>query len=110
MKFYFFFRRDPLQPGCWSIICAHGRSYEFYAETVYPSFEDNFIATKCHSIKALKAGKCNNGRKVPMGFATPKSARGNHFLFTNSKSPFGRGSGKTEKMRHLKCKPMMRLN
>lgn len=100
---------DPLQPGCWSIICAHGRSYEFFAETVYPGFENNFIAIRCNSLKALKAGKCNNSRKVSMGIATPKSARGNHFLTTNSKSPYGQGLGRLAKMRHLHCKPL-RLN
>lgn len=69
-------------------MCAHGRSYEFYAESVYPGNELNFISTRCNSIGSLKRGKCS-GKRIPMGIATPSSAKGNHFLHTNSRPPFG---------------------
>lgn len=87
---YFKNRRDPLQPGCWSIFCAHSRSYRYFAETVYPGNEQNFIATKCSSLSAYKLGRCEGGRPIPMGIATPTSARGSYYLETNKKSPFGR--------------------
>lgn len=82
------FRRYALQPGCWTIVCAHSRSYEYYAETVRPGNENNFIATRCNSFSSFKNGKCS-GRPIPMGINTPPTARGSYYLHTNKKSPFG---------------------
>lgn len=83
-----YFRRYALQPGCWSIICAHSRSYEYYAETVIPGNEYNLLATRCSSFSSFKSGKCAS-KRIPMGIYTPSTARGNYYLKTNKKSPFG---------------------
>lgn len=83
--------RHPLQPGCISIICSHARSWEFYAETVVPGNELNFLATRCDSYTSLKAGKCG-GELVPMGYAVPTTAKGDYFLVTNSVKPYGMGA------------------
>lgn len=79
---------EPLPPGCMSIGCAHGRAYEYYAESVYPGNEHAFLAVKCHSMFALNAGFCR-GTKQPMGFATPPKLKGDYFLRTRGESPYG---------------------
>lgn len=78
----------PLPPGCLSIVCAHGRSWEYYAESVYPGNENNFAGIKCRSLSALNANYCP-GKSFPMGYAVPKNLKGNYFLKTNAESPYG---------------------
>lgn len=85
------FSREPLQPGCWSIFCSHSRAYYYFAESVYPGNERNFLATKCSSLSAYRQGRCEND-PIPMGIATPHTARGSYFLETNKKRPFGKRS------------------
>lgn len=79
---------QPLPPGCLSITCAHQRAPEFYAESVYPGNENNFLGVKCGSLAAYNAKYCP-GKAYPMGYATPHNLKGNYFLKTNDKSPFG---------------------
>ncbi|XP_031628400.1 vitellogenin-2-like [Contarinia nasturtii] len=79
---------QPLPPGCLSISCAHQRAPEFYAESVYPGNEFNFMAVKCGSLSALN-GKYCPGKPIPMGYATPLNIKGNYFLKTNEESPYG---------------------
>lgn len=82
------FSLDPLPPGCLTITCAHARAPEFYAESVYPGNENNFLGVKCGSLSALNGNFCP-GKKFAMGYAVPKNLKGNYFLKTNDKSPFG---------------------
>lgn len=84
---------QPLPPGCLSITCAHQRAPEFFAESVYPGNENNFLGVKCGSLAAYVAKYCP-GTPVPMGFATPQGIKGNFFLKTNDESPFGLNSTK----------------
>lgn len=93
-------RRHPLQPGCWTIFCAHGRAYEYFAETVRPGQEHNFAATRCNTLAAFKLGHCR-GPTVAMGLLAdrgPENAAGaqrpsgSYFLLTNDESPFGRAT------------------
>lgn len=49
----------------------------------------NLLATRCSSYRSLKLGKCLN-KSIPMGIYTPKYARGNYYLGTNKKSPYGK--------------------
>lgn len=81
----------PLPPGCLDIVCAHLRAPEFYAESVYPGNENNFLGVKCGSLSALN-GKFCPGKGFPMGYAVPKNLKGNYFLKTNSRTPFGMNS------------------
>lgn len=55
------------------------------------------MAFRCTSLHALKKGRCINN-KIPMGIATPKTTRGNYYLMTNKKSPFGRYISKQTKL------------
>ncbi|XP_076647999.1 pancreatic triacylglycerol lipase-like [Halictus rubicundus] len=84
------------QPGCPLIPfgksdegCNHARSWTYYAESVLNP--DGFMAIQCTSSGQFKTGKCNRANVVPMGYATPTTARGNFYLHTNSQSPFAKG-------------------
>lgn len=87
---------QPLPPGCLSITCAHQRAPEFYAESVYPGNEFNFMGVKCGSLAAYN-GKFCPGKPYPMGYATPHNLKGNFFLKTNDESPFGLNATKDYK-------------
>ncbi|CRL01824.1 CLUMA_CG015039, isoform A [Clunio marinus] len=80
----------PLMPGCLTIFCSHSRAWEYYAETVYKGNESNFIGKKCGSLLSYEIDACIR-QEVPMGYACPPTAKGNFFLKTSSKSPFGLG-------------------
>lgn len=77
-----------LQPGSFNIGSSHKRAIELYAESVYPGNEYTFQATKCNSMYSLNAGLCTKVR-APMGFAATGEGKGNFFLKTASKAPFG---------------------
>lgn len=81
----------PLQPGSYSVSSSHSRAWKYYAESVYPGNENNFLARECTSMTALNKGYCI-GPLIPVGYATPKNIKGNYFLKTNSKSPYGENS------------------
>lgn len=84
-------RSNPIQPGCHSFGCTHSRSYEYYAETVYPGNENGFMSTICSSLRMLDFGFCE-GERYPMGIACPTTLKGTLFLTTHSKAPFGLNS------------------
>lgn len=83
----------PLQPGTFDISASHGRAWKYYAESVYPGNEQNFMARKCTSMKELDSNYCN-GQLYPMGYATPFNLKGNFFLRTNAQKPYGENSKK----------------
>lgn len=76
-------------PGCLTIFCSHSRAWEYYAETVHQGNENNFIAKKCGSLSSFDLNACIRN-EIPMGYACPKTAKGNFFLRTNGSSPFGK--------------------
>ncbi|XP_017067422.1 vitellogenin-1 [Drosophila eugracilis] len=78
----------PLPAGCFSVTCAHARSWEYYAETIYPGNERNFLAVRCSSMSRLREFRCP-GDQVAMGYQVPQDIKGNYFLEVNSNSPFG---------------------
>lgn len=79
---------QPLPPGCISITCAHQRAPAYYAESVYPGNENNFIGVKCSSLSSLNSNFCT-GKGISMGYASPQNLKGNYFLSTNADSPYG---------------------
>lgn len=79
---------DPLPPGCLSIVCAHDRSWEYYAETVYPGNEMNFLGARCTSLSRVREGKCPK-QNVPMGYAVPNNIKGSYFMEVRADAPFG---------------------
>lgn len=78
----------PLMPGCFTIFCSHSRAWEYYAETVFEGNENNFIGNKCGSLHSYEINVCVR-QEVPMGYACPKTAKGNFFLKTRGEFPFG---------------------
>ncbi|EDX02579.1 vitellogenin-3 [Drosophila yakuba] len=78
----------PLPTGCFSVTCAHARSWEYFAETIYPGNERNFMAVRCNSISRMRDFRCP-GDQVPMGYQVPQNIKGNFFLEVSGDSPFG---------------------
>ncbi|XP_076292178.1 pancreatic triacylglycerol lipase-like [Lasioglossum baleicum] len=69
--------------------CDHHRSWRFYAESVCNP--NGFMGIQCTDSSQFDLGECNRVNVVPMGIATPSSARGKFYLHTNSQSPFAKG-------------------
>lgn len=72
------------QPGCNLIqdfvgSCSHGRSYLYFAESIY--IKNGFMAFECPNWSDYAAKNCT-GDPVPMGEITPNTARGTFFLET----------------------------
>lgn len=83
----------PHPTGCYTMTCAHTRASEFYAETVYPGNEKNFLAVECGSLLTLNTHYCSK-REYPMGFGTPQNISGIFYLNTNEESPYGMNATK----------------
>ncbi|EDV46470.1 vitellogenin-3 [Drosophila erecta] len=79
---------SPLPAGCFSVTCAHARSWEYFAETIYPGNERNFLAVRCNSISRMRDFRCP-GDDVPMGYQVPHNIKGNYFLEVNGALPYG---------------------
>ncbi|KAG8041042.1 hypothetical protein G9C98_002030 [Cotesia typhae] len=64
--------------------CSHHRSWIFYAESLLS--EKAFLAVRCSS-----NGKPSSTdlQIIPMGYATPREARGNYCLITSAQKPYG---------------------
>lgn len=88
----------PLMPGCMTIFCSHSRAWEYFAETVRRGNALNFLAKKCGSLHSYQIGACRVS-EIPMGIACPPSAKGNYFLKTNSKFPYGVNSRTLKKFK-----------
>lgn len=80
------------QPGCpifSSQYCSHGRSYQFFAESIVRP--DGFIAKQCTNWMDFQLGKCSNSSTAVMGEFISSEVRGTFYLETNAQSPFGKG-------------------
>ncbi|KXJ76141.1 hypothetical protein RP20_CCG010246 [Aedes albopictus] len=80
---------NSVQPGCLTVICSHSRAWEYYAESVYPGNENNFVGVKCNSLSAVIDGLCNS-MTATMGYNVSHKRKGSFFLRVHSKSPYGR--------------------
>lgn len=68
--------------------CSHGRAWKYYAESVLPGNEHNFLPTNC-----TLDGKTINcdADNYPMGFAVNSTyPKGIYILETNEKCPYGK--------------------
>ncbi|XP_059622533.1 vitellogenin-1-like [Phlebotomus argentipes] len=83
--------KDGNMPGCFSLACSHAMSWKYFAESILPGNERGFLATRCNSLSAYTQGLCIR-EPIPMGFATPLTAKGTYFLETNAAAPFGKNS------------------
>lgn len=77
-----------LQPGSLHIGSSHTRAIELYAESALPGNEHTFLAAKCNSLHSLNTGRCSR-QIVPMGFAATIAGKGNFFLKTAGRAPYG---------------------
>ncbi|RZC42700.1 Lipase and/or Abhydrolase 6 domain containing protein [Asbolus verrucosus] len=81
-----------LQPGCGldaTGLCAHSRSYEYYAESLTrgPVFQ----AIQCSSYYYFQRGSCAGNKQSPMGqLQCDVTASGDFFLETNARAPYGK--------------------
>lgn len=81
------------QPGCGIDLtgsCAHGRAYEFFAESIY---NPNFVAQGCTSANDIRYNRCTQtGETARMGGEPPNHGVTGYFILdTNAASPFARG-------------------
>lgn len=77
------------KPGCGiSLRCSHEISVQYYAETVYPGNELNFIGYQCGNYENLRRRSCVGSRSV-MGLANAGISRGIQFVPVRPSSPFG---------------------
>ncbi|XP_017490948.1 PREDICTED: vitellogenin-1-like, partial [Rhagoletis zephyria] len=81
----------PIQNGCFTSICSHSRSWQYYVESVYPGNENNFLTKRCDSPLRLKQGRCV-GEEYPMGYAVPKNLKGTYVLEVNPTAPYGKNA------------------
>ena len=79
----------PIKPGCTVFGCSHARAWQYYAESVYPGYEENFLATHCSSLRKVENGQCNESTVTPMGYAVPNDKKGTFMLSVNSQLPYG---------------------
>lgn len=68
--------------------CSHGRSYEYYAESI--NSNKGFYALPCTSLFDIKGNNCT-GDKILMGDPTPHTAQGIYYLKTSNKPTFALG-------------------
>ncbi|XP_059617748.1 uncharacterized protein LOC132262484 [Phlebotomus argentipes] len=67
--------------------CSHGRSHQYFAESI---FSDQFISYPCRSWAGYKANRC--GKKLEsMGEPLSRKARGVYYLETNGSKPYAKG-------------------
>ncbi|GBP01934.1 Vitellogenin-1 [Eumeta japonica] len=77
----------PIKPGCRILGCSHKRAWKYYAESVYPGHELDFVATHCTSLRDLENGLCD-GPEMIMGLQTNPNANGTHMLSVNRQIPW----------------------
>ncbi|XP_005184212.2 vitellogenin-1 [Musca domestica] len=84
-----FFPNGPCRgvPGTTNVIEATMRAVHLYAESVRPGHEHNFPAVEDRSVESYKNYGC--GKRVHMGLAVDKKAKGDFILQVNEQRPFG---------------------
>ncbi|CAH0714277.1 unnamed protein product, partial [Brenthis ino] len=95
---------QPMQPGCsgarqvagtWfpnqcSLIadsCSHGRSHEYFEESIEYKFDDGFIAYPCENWKKFENGECTENPSF-MGYSASADSKGNYYLYTRNESKY----------------------
>lgn len=78
----------PIKPGCMTFGCSHVRAVKYYAESVYPGHEMDFLATRCSTLRKAENGLCK-GPAVVMGFEVPFNKKGTYVLSVNPDVPYG---------------------
>ncbi|CAB3224749.1 unnamed protein product [Arctia plantaginis] len=84
------------QPGCISAtipltsedFCSHWRSWTFWAESLV---SDGLLARRCVDYDTFLRGECPEESIASMGVRATSDLRGNYYLRTGAKSPYGLG-------------------
>ncbi|XP_030571402.1 vitellogenin-1-like [Drosophila novamexicana] len=98
----------PIKPGCLTIGCSHTRAVEYFAESVYPQQERNFLGFKCRSWKELERRKCQTDKTSTMGYVINRKATGIYYVDVNGQNPYGKNFNPL-KREHVDCaKPKCR--
>ncbi|XP_047111831.1 pancreatic triacylglycerol lipase-like [Schistocerca piceifrons] len=80
------------KPGCGidaGGVCSHGRSTEFFAESITTA--TGFNAHQCGSWNDYSSGSCDGNPTALMGETVSTSASGTYYLATASSSPYALG-------------------
>lgn len=77
-----------IMTGVNSLMESSNLAVKYFAETVIPGQENNFLAVEDYSMEHFKKHK-NLGPKVIMGYMVQKNIRGIFFLDVNKESPYG---------------------
>lgn len=77
-----------IMTGVNSLMESSNLAVKYFAETVIPGQEHNFLAVEDYSMEHFKKHK-NLGPKVIMGYMVQKNIRGIFFLDVNKESPYG---------------------
>ncbi|XP_022917680.1 endothelial lipase-like [Onthophagus taurus] len=68
--------------------CSHRLAPDYFIESLK---SDSFVARKCVTYIWYTLGFCHNNERAYMGFGCNRETRGDFFLNTNSKPPYGKG-------------------
>uniref|UniRef100_A0A1I8PUE8 Lipase domain-containing protein n=1 Tax=Stomoxys calcitrans TaxID=35570 RepID=A0A1I8PUE8_STOCA len=81
---------DVIKPGCsrLTLLCSHERAIFYFAESVYPQNENNFLTKQCNNMDELLKKKCM-GPNAFMGLAADPNIRGIYSTEVRDKSPYG---------------------
>nr|XP_049701707.1 pancreatic lipase-related protein 2-like [Helicoverpa armigera] len=78
------------QPNCLFQTCSHSRAWNLYAESILN--RDAFLAVKCANHTVFMKGQCDYNDTRIMGYFSSPESRGQYFLQTSGKVPYGRRS------------------
>ncbi|CAB3360981.1 Hypothetical predicted protein [Cloeon dipterum] len=80
-----------VQPGCGGDLtgaCSHGRSHEFFLESVS---SNQFVAKECDTWDNFQGGACAGASQAIMGNPSSTNSRGTFYLATSDSPPFALG-------------------
>ncbi|CAH2244753.1 jg5590 [Pararge aegeria aegeria] len=83
----------PTQPGCGGVrqilhACSHGRSHDYFEESIGYTSEGGFIAYACESWENFEKGECENNQTTSMGYPADPKNTGNFYLRTRNESKY----------------------
>ncbi|KAH8248054.1 hypothetical protein KR038_012015, partial [Drosophila bunnanda] len=87
--------RIPFKNGCAgleAITCSHQRAVDYYAESVYPSNERNFLGRRCGRYAELLIGRYCQDTGTVMGYAARPTELGLYYVGVNGQEPYGQNA------------------
>ncbi|KAH8343332.1 hypothetical protein KR059_008538, partial [Drosophila kikkawai] len=84
--------RIPFKDGCTgleTIACSHQRAVDYYAESVYPSNEWDFLGRRCDRYADLLVGRYCQDTRTVMGYAARPTELGLYYVGAKGQEPYG---------------------